>query len=228
MFCPVCRTEYRPGFRECSDCRLPLVDKLPTNEVLPATNDSDDLDRPVKLWDGVDPRTFAAIRASLDASSIFYDAERKMGPFHTLSVKPLEIWVQKRDEEAARKILSDVSGDDWSNAVDPSTDAPGNRLNLDGPPDNAPPEESSHVADSAEDDQVDDSIEDFDPEQATCEVWAGGDEQMAQIFNECLRNVGIGSLVTQESGKVRVLVLASSEKRAREIIREIVEQTPLE
>ncbi len=27
-FCPVCHLEYRPGFTECSDCGVPLVDAL--------------------------------------------------------------------------------------------------------------------------------------------------------------------------------------------------------
>ena len=29
MYCPQCRAEYREGFVECSDCRVPLVDRLP-------------------------------------------------------------------------------------------------------------------------------------------------------------------------------------------------------
>jgi hypothetical protein len=29
MFCPQCRCEYRPGFHECADCALPLVEQLP-------------------------------------------------------------------------------------------------------------------------------------------------------------------------------------------------------
>ena len=29
MFCPECRCEYRPGFHECADCGVPLVDELP-------------------------------------------------------------------------------------------------------------------------------------------------------------------------------------------------------
>jgi hypothetical protein len=28
-FCPECRLEYRPGFSECSDCGVALVDELP-------------------------------------------------------------------------------------------------------------------------------------------------------------------------------------------------------
>jgi len=29
MYCPECRAEYREGFTECSDCRVPLVAALP-------------------------------------------------------------------------------------------------------------------------------------------------------------------------------------------------------
>ena len=209
---------------------MPLVDKLPDDEASPPTSDSEDLDSPVKLWDGIDPRTFAAICASLDENNILYEDEAQENRLlRTMARQPLGIWIQKRDEDAALKILSDISGDDWGNAAAAASDEPpGNRLNLDGPPDNAPREEPSRAEASAEDGRVDDIIEDFDPDDATCEVWAGDDKQMAQIFNDCLRNVGIGSVVRQVSGKVRVFVLRSSEKRAREVIREIVEQTPLE
>ena len=29
MFCPECRTEYRPGFKRCPDCEVDLVSELP-------------------------------------------------------------------------------------------------------------------------------------------------------------------------------------------------------
>jgi hypothetical protein len=33
MFCPSCRTEYREGFTECSDCGVALVAELPPEEL---------------------------------------------------------------------------------------------------------------------------------------------------------------------------------------------------
>ncbi len=33
MICPDCRAEYRAGVNRCSDCDVPLVASLPTNEV---------------------------------------------------------------------------------------------------------------------------------------------------------------------------------------------------
>src|SRR5439155_26647425 len=32
MICPACRVEYRPGFTQCADCRVPLVQELPPEE----------------------------------------------------------------------------------------------------------------------------------------------------------------------------------------------------
>ena len=29
MYCPKCRTQYIENIKECSDCKIPLVDKLP-------------------------------------------------------------------------------------------------------------------------------------------------------------------------------------------------------
>lgn len=29
MFCPKCRAEYREGYTECAECRIPLVESLP-------------------------------------------------------------------------------------------------------------------------------------------------------------------------------------------------------
>ncbi len=29
MICPQCHTEYRPGFDQCADCNVPLVEALP-------------------------------------------------------------------------------------------------------------------------------------------------------------------------------------------------------
>jgi hypothetical protein len=29
MFCPQCRCEYRPGFQQCANCQVPLVEELP-------------------------------------------------------------------------------------------------------------------------------------------------------------------------------------------------------
>ena len=36
MFCPSCRSEFRPGFTRCASCDVALVDSLPTTFAAPA------------------------------------------------------------------------------------------------------------------------------------------------------------------------------------------------
>lgn len=225
MFCPNCKVEYRRGFYECADCHVPLVDALA--DVQPASSPaaSDDLDAPVKLWDGIDPRRFAEIRAALDAKHIPYSDElQEPRLLRTLSFEPLQIWIRKADEEVARTILSDAGADDARDSAS-STSEPESGAEF-APEESGKFEVESRAGESADDGQVDDIVEDFDPDEATCEVWAGEDRQMAQVFDDCLRDVGIGCVVTQDDGKVRVLVLPSAEGRAREVVREINEATP--
>jgi hypothetical protein len=101
---------------------------------------------------------------------------------------------------------------------------PGSRVTEDG----ASSEEQWELADSKTEDAStpNDIVEDFDAERATCEIWVGEDARMAQYFDDCLRGVGIGCVVSDASGKLRVLVMPESEKRAKEIVREVVEGAP--
>lgn len=32
MWCPKCGSQYRPGFKKCADCEIPLVHERPVNE----------------------------------------------------------------------------------------------------------------------------------------------------------------------------------------------------
>jgi hypothetical protein len=240
MFCPVCRAEYLPGPTECSDCRVPLVEALPEKGTTPES-EPDDSGASVKLWAGIDPRTFAAIRAALDKGHIAHDDVTRESPLSSInSSEPMQIWIGKADGPAGQEILEGMLGHEeaagltpdaemaesaeWMNPFKlrqrvysgvPGLEEPISEEQITGPQEDAGP-------------APDDLVENFDPEDATCEVWSGGDEQMARIFKECLQNVGIGSVANEVGGKTRLLVLPSAEKRAREVIREIVEQAPPE
>jgi len=240
MFCPVCRAEYLPGPTECSDCQVPLVEALPEEGATPAS-DADDSGASVKLWGGIDPRTFAAIRAALDERHIAHDdVARDSALLSMYSPEPLQIWIQRSDGDAAHKILEDVVGHDEAAGITPDAElardsTEHNPFRLGGRVFGKVPgleepisEEEIASTEQASGPAPDDLVEDFDPAEATCEAWSGGDEQMAQICKECLQNVGIGSVAKEDGGKTRLLVLPSAEQRAREVIREIVEQAPPE
>ena len=72
----------------------------------------------------------------------------------------------------------------------------------------------------------DDITSEINPKDATSEIWSGDDRKMAETFKVCLREVGINCVLTLDDGRQRVLVLPAAESRAKEIIREIIEQTP--
>jgi hypothetical protein len=65
-FCPKCKTEYRPGFRTCSDCGSPLVATFAQcpKEVHP------DEDQLVMVYDPPDPMMCLSIAALLEENGI--------------------------------------------------------------------------------------------------------------------------------------------------------------
>jgi hypothetical protein len=102
MFCPNCKTEYRSGFTQCSDCGATLLDTLPENR-------RDDV--PELLWSGNSPRLYQEFRAALEAARVpFMD---QAGPHFLYSSlrPPLEIWISKRDHDAALKVRRTISGE---------------------------------------------------------------------------------------------------------------------
>src|SRR5271157_3378023 len=60
MFCPLCKAEYRDGFTQCSDCRLPL---LATQEEAAAAGVR-------RLWTGSSRRDFEDILTALAQAEI--------------------------------------------------------------------------------------------------------------------------------------------------------------
>jgi len=91
-------------------------------------------------------------------------------------------------------------------------------------------EDSSIALSPAREDQTvpDDLVEDFDPDKATVEVWSGEDREMPEYLKNCLSGVGVGCVISTQGAKAHVLVLPETEKRAREIVREVVDGTPPE
>jgi hypothetical protein len=189
------------------------------------------------LWSGIDPRTPAAITKALDDAGIEYfdesAARSVLLPGSRDGIR--EIRVAGSNFEAAKKVLSDLS-DAGVTEDDPSAqltkaNSSVNPLRLDHSIYNRVPEESSSEGDleREEDDEPvpDDYVENFNEEEATVSVWSGEDARMAQLFRECLSNVGIGSRLESKFGKANVFVMAAAEKRAREVVREIEEGTPM-
>lgn len=60
MFCPLCKAEFRQGFTQCSDCRLPLV----------ATQQEADQQTVMPVWKGGSKSEFEAVLTALQNAQI--------------------------------------------------------------------------------------------------------------------------------------------------------------
>ncbi len=240
MFCPVCKAEYRPGFTRCADCDVDLVSSLPEQQPQPTEAERADLESPELLWTGIDGGAFARITAALGEAEIaFNDEEPGARLLYSSMRHPLEIWIQKVDHNAARRVLAEVLGTSADDAPPASDEIPvGSKsppprglhewaAGLAGLSPPAPPEptETEQPAEPV----ADDLFEDFDPDEATVEVWSSDVAGMAQMLKDCLRENGIGCAIANAAGAAgaqRVLVRPENEARAREIVREVVEGLP--
>ena len=214
MFCPNCKTEYRPGFSRCSDCGADLVERLESS----AASQSEAAAGPELLWTGTDSAAYGLIVDALDDAEIpHHESSREAGPLPGLSQPVYAIFIPSRHREAGRAAMEKAVGE----LLDGSPQPVGRAL---GAPSAAA--DLVFIDDKEQDDDdgsaPDDIVENFDPDLATSEVWSGGDADLKDMLVACLRENGIGCEV-QANGKVRILVMPESEARAREIIREVLD-----
>lgn len=63
-------------------------------------------------------------------------------------------------------------------------------------------------------------------EHPTVEIWTGPDDRIAQFLTAAMQENGIPMHIENPVGQTRIYVSAPNEKRAREIVREVVEGAP--
>jgi hypothetical protein len=100
MFCPNCKTEYRRGVTECSDCLVPLVENLPADGPDSTTADPAAMDI---LRSGRDPGFAEALRDALDRAELEHrDDSVELGFLRAFPGAVFKISVRTADREAAR------------------------------------------------------------------------------------------------------------------------------
>jgi hypothetical protein len=223
---------------ECSDCGVSLVDHLPEDASSGDGKTRTDSEEHELLWKGISPGPYGQIRQALDDAGIFHkDTTQEFGILPTLTQSVEFIWIDPHDHHAAQTALAEAlrkyeegEQEDSELIQDTPTINPLrlNRFSYSGSPsedgERTPYESSSGELEESEEPTPDDIVEDFDPEDATTEVWDGEDAEAADNFKSCLNGVGIACIVSEDGGKSRILVLPAEEARARKVIREIVEQ----
>jgi hypothetical protein len=103
-YCPICKAEYRAGFRQCSDCLSDLVDSQAEAEIRKA----------ILLWEGISLSKFDAIVAALRDANIPNRAKSAADPDKAYSFNPFvrmmamkkqmswQVFVLEMDYEKAR------------------------------------------------------------------------------------------------------------------------------
>ena len=102
MFCPDCGTEYREGFYECADCKVPLVWELP-----PEPEPTVDTTELVTVLETYDPTLIAVAKSLLQAVGLRCVVLGEGLRY----VAPIRLQVESRREEEARGLLSEMDED---------------------------------------------------------------------------------------------------------------------
>ncbi|HEY4951078.1 MAG TPA: hypothetical protein VIH88_12140 [Candidatus Acidoferrales bacterium] len=171
---------------------------------------------PELLWTGTDARTRDEIIEALEASKIAYhERNEQVGALRNWSEEVYAIFTHARDHRAASAALEQANR--CRETAPDETD--------DGPEDSGSSAPELQAADDDELSEVplDYVPEDFDPDEATVEVWSGQDATMRESLIIFLRDIGIGSATSDSAGRLRIRVTPASQKRAQEMIRQNID-----
>jgi hypothetical protein len=214
MYCPQCKAEYRQGFTRCSDCDVDLVDTLPQESE--RTGQANRV-----IWMGDDQETCMALCCRLKDEGIRYqvtEAMKSRNARMTVTSK-YALAVPAVDEKEAKELLelpetvveesSELTEEDMDQAL---MEWPEGEESTPGTVRRG----SSYLGR-------------WYPEDATVEVFAETPTFESGLIEMSLKENQIRARIeVQEDGRKKVFVLPEDESAAREIIREIVEDTPLE
>jgi hypothetical protein len=100
MFCPECRAEYREGFYECADCKIPLVSELPPEPKLEFIEYE-------KVLTAFNLAQIALIKSLLDSENVtYYIQGEHILPYYPHG--PARVMVKKDQVEMAKEILREL------------------------------------------------------------------------------------------------------------------------
>jgi HSP20 family molecular chaperone IbpA len=214
MFCPQCHVEYRPGFLRCSDCDVDLVDALPSEPERASQANR-------IIWMGDDQQTCIALCLQLKESGIRYEVTegiKSRGARMSVTWR-YELAVPAEDEKRAKELLElpETVVEESSELTEEDED----QALLEWPQGEESTPGMVHKGSSY--------LSPWYPEDATVEVWAETPTFKSDMIEMSLEENQIRTRIErQENGFKKVFVLPEDEAAAREIVREIVEDTPLE
>jgi len=222
----------------CSDCQVALVTDPPRGpSAHPPTDGTSDDTSFALVWSGSDPRKHAEVSEALDHQRIPARTLRREDHLFNPTVHPeFEVYVPVDLMSSAREALhqANLAEDDSEELPESGT--------LEIPADEGAPDYPND-----DNDERGDPLN-FDPRDATVEVWSGQDADMAAMISSSLRENHIPYRLDpdlsdpditeppyiaekdapDEMRPTRVFVSPEDAKRAKEIVREIIDAVPPE
>jgi hypothetical protein len=215
MFCPVCKAEYRQGFTHCGDCDVDLVYELPAAAIVPpeTVDPGDPEENPFcSFWKGDDPRVHAELCELLAEQGIPCRTIRRQDHLFNWNTRSaFEIGVPFSQFDRAEAVVKEA----YSGENEPASETVVVPLEL---PEFVRRREPRAAWDP----------ERWYPEDASVEIWEGGQPEMGELLAASLSENQIHARVAEAKGVHRLFVLPEDEARAREILREVVEGVPPE
>ena len=231
MICPQCKAEFRQGFTHCADCDVDLVWELPKTaiEVRSAETVGDPNEDPFcSFWKGEDPRVHAELCTVLDEAGIpHHTVFRRDHLFNLRNFAAYEVGVPFSMFERAENAVKEAYGTEGAEEREtlnaprllkegaeairklPETLTPARDHDIPGPPDTG--EES-----------------DWYPEDASVKVWSTANGEPSDFLVAALHENGIHCRVDKSGQRATIYALPEDEKRAREIVKEVIEGRPPE
>lgn len=231
MYCPLCRAEYRPGFTECSDCQVALVSDPPPES----------FDRPSKhgpsfapVWAGEDPGKHAQICEALDLQEIPQRTLRREDHlFNPTAHAAYEVYVPVDLVTPARQAIHEAV------PTEDDPEQPSDSAILEIPAEDGPAYESDDDTYRGDEEGDRGDRSNFYPEDATAEVWAGDEPDLAAMIASSLRENDIPYRSdeadipnpedpSEEISATRLFVLPQDHDRAHAIVQQILNAIPPE
>ncbi len=108
-WCPKCKAEYREGFTECMECKVPLIDKKPEEEEVIL---SDIMERPTKIYTAINRLEAEAVKDMLRENGIaVIDRPASFGQVQAYSGADsrfgVELFVDKKLASQAKELISE-------------------------------------------------------------------------------------------------------------------------
>jgi hypothetical protein len=171
------------------------------------------------VWSGSNPGQQAAVQEALEHENIPAQVLRREDTILPLGHAPIEIYVPSSFAERAKKIL-----DQFNPGADSQWPADENDTSNEIPAEDDLPESEGEYRD----------LQHWNAEDATVELWAGQDTDLADMIMASLRENQIPVRSSRDDAESesttqsteRLYVLPEDEARAKEIVREIVDAVP--